>query len=113
MRKVTGNGFLARSHGQRHRLDKEPDDLLFAQELLALILLFAGGTKLVLPIEALTERVPLPCLFVRSVGVAELLGAIYLILPGLLRIRLRMAQLAAAGLMGIMIGSMVITLASR
>jgi DoxX-like family len=57
--------------------------------------------------------VPLPCLFVRSVGVAELLGAIYLILPGLLRIRLRMAQLAAAGLMGIMIGSMVITLASR
>jgi DoxX-like family len=68
--------------------------------------------KLVLPLEALTAQMPLPGLFVRGIGVAEVLGAIGLILPGLLRVRPGLTPLAAAGLVIIMIGATVLTLAS-
>ena len=85
--------------------------LWIVQGLLALIFLFAGGMKLLLPLEALTQQMPLPGLFVRFIGVAEVLGAIGLILPGLLRIRPGLTPLAAAGLVLIMIGATVLTLA--
>ena len=85
--------------------------LWIVQGLLALIFLFAGGMKLVLPLEELTGPVPLPGLFMRFIGVAEVLGAIGLILPGLLGIRPGLAPLAAAGLVIIMIGATVTTLA--
>jgi DoxX-like family len=80
------------------------------QVLLALIFLFTGGTKLILPIEVLTEQTPMPSLFVRFLGVAEVLGAIGLILPGLVRIRPVLTPLAASGLVIIMIGATVLTL---
>ena len=38
--------------------------------------------KLVLPLEKLTGPIALPGLFVRFIGVVEVLGAIGLILPG-------------------------------
>jgi uncharacterized membrane protein YphA (DoxX/SURF4 family) len=82
------------------------------QGLLALIFLFAGSMKLVLPIEELTAQIPLPGSFVRFIGVAEVLGALGLILPGLLRIRPGLTPLAAAGLVVIMVGATVITLAT-
>ncbi len=85
--------------------------LWIVQGLLALIFLFSGGMKLVLPLEALTAQMPLPGLFVRFIGVAEVLGAIGLILPGLLRIRPGLTPLAAAGLVLIMIGATGLTLA--
>jgi hypothetical protein len=85
--------------------------LWIVQGLLALLFLGAGGIKLVLPLEKLTGPIPLPGLFVRFIGVAEVLGAIGLILPGLLRIRPGLTPLAAAGLVIIMIGATVITLA--
>jgi len=87
--------------------------LWVVQGLLALLFLFAGGVKLVLPIEEMTKQmpVPLPGLFLRFIGVAEVLGAIGLILPGLLRIRPGLTPLAAAGLVVIMIGATVLTLA--
>ncbi len=87
--------------------------LWIVQVLLSLIFLFAGGTKLVLPLELMTEQMPLPLpgLFLRFLGVAEVLGAISLILPGLLGIRLGLTPLAAAGLVIILIGATVITLA--
>jgi DoxX-like family len=85
--------------------------LWIAQGLLALIFLFAGGMNLVLPLEVLTEQLPLPGLCMRFIGVAEVLGAIGLILPGLLRIRPGLTPLAAAGLVLIMSGATVLTLA--
>ena len=39
------------------------------QALLAHFFLFAGGIKLVLPLEVLTEQTPLPGPFVRFIGV--------------------------------------------
>jgi len=81
------------------------------QGLLALLFLFAGGMKLALPVAELTKEMPLPGAFVRFIGVAEALGAVGLILPGLLRIRQGLTPLAAAGLAIIMTGATVLTLA--
>jgi DoxX-like family len=82
------------------------------QVLLALLFVFAGGVKLVLPLEQLAGPVALPGAFIRFIGVAELLGGIGLILPALLRIRPGLTPLAAAGLVIIMIGAVAITVAS-
>ena len=81
------------------------------QGLLAAIFLFAGGMKLVLPLEMLRGPVPLPGLFLRFIGVCEVLGAFGLILPGLFHIRTGLTPLAAAGLVIIMIGATGVTLA--
>ena len=81
--------------------------LWIAQGLLALVFLFAGGIKLILPLEVMTEQMPLPLPgeFLRFIGVAEVLGAIGLILPGLLGIRPGLTPLAASGLVIIMTGA--------
>ena len=88
--------------------------LWIIQGLLALIFLFAGSMKLIVPIEMMTAQmpVPLPGLFLRFIGTAEVAGALGLILPGLLRIRPMLTPLAACGLVIIMIGATVVTLAS-
>jgi hypothetical protein len=90
--------------------------LWIVQVLLALLFLLAGGTKLVMSIEAMRamgppDQILLPGLFIRFIGVCEVLGAIGLILPGLLRIRPGLTPLAAAGLLIIMIGATVISVA--
>ncbi|MGH7414412.1 MAG: DoxX family protein [Candidatus Rokuibacteriota bacterium] len=84
--------------------------LWIVQALLAALFLFAGSVKLVLPVEEMTKQMPMPGLFLRFIGVAELLGGLGLILPGLLRIRPGLTPLAAAGLVIIMIGATVLTL---
>ena len=91
--------------------------LWIVQGLLAALFLFAGGTKLVLPLDVLMSmgspnQIPLPGLFVRFIGVGEVLGAIGLILPGLLCIRPGLTPLGAGGLVIIMIGATVLTLAA-
>lgn len=82
------------------------------QWLLALLFLFAGSMKLILPVAELTKSMTLPGLFVRFLGVAEVLGAAGLILPGLLRIRQGLTPLAACGLVIVMIGATSLTFAS-
>jgi hypothetical protein len=65
--------------------------------------------KLDVPIEALAGPVALPGLFLRCIGVAEVAGALGLVVPSLLRIRPRLTPVAAAGLVVIMIGATVVT----
>jgi hypothetical protein len=83
--------------------------LWIVQGLLVIVFLFAGGMKLVMPIEAMQGAIALPGLFLRFLGVAEVAGAIGLILPGLLRIRPGLTSLAAIGLVIVMAGATVIT----
>src|SRR5215831_11869760 len=85
--------------------------LWIIQGLLAAVFLFAGGLKLALPVEQLSGPVALPGGFIRFIGVAEVAGAFGLILPGLLRIRPALTPVAALGLVTIMIGATVVTLA--
>jgi uncharacterized membrane protein YphA (DoxX/SURF4 family) len=83
--------------------------LWIVQALLALLFLYAGGLKLILPVEEMTAQIPMPGMFLRFLGVAEVLGAVGLIVPGLTRIRPGLTPLAAAGLVIIMVGAIVIT----
>jgi DoxX-like protein len=90
--------------------------LWIVQVLLALLFLFAGGMKLVLPIEQMLAQMPPgtpspPWIgpFLQFIGVCEVLGAIGLILPALLGIKPGLTPLAAAGLVIIMIGATVVT----
>jgi len=84
--------------------------LWIIQVLLALLFLWAGGVKLVLTVEEMTALMTLPGWFLRFLGVAEILGALGLVLPGLLHIRPGLTPLAACGLVIIMIGATGISL---
>src|SRR5262245_37288640 len=84
--------------------------LWIVQALLALLFLFAGVAKLVMPDDEMTTDIHLPGQFLRFIGVIEILGALGLILPSLLRIRPGLTPLDAAGLVIIMIGATVISL---
>ncbi|HEU4795512.1 MAG TPA: DoxX family protein [Pyrinomonadaceae bacterium] len=90
--------------------------LWIIQILLALLFLFAGGTKLIwsaadMQAMASPNQVQMPILFIRFIGVVELLGALGLVLPGLLRIKKGLTPLAAIGLTIIMVGAVIITIA--
>lgn len=84
------------------------------QILLAGLFLFAGGAKFVVPAEQMTQGMPpwLSISFLHFVGACEVLGAIGLILPGLLRIKPGLTPLAAACLLIIVIGATVVTVMS-
>ena len=89
--------------------------LWIIQGLLALLFLFSGGMKLVIPPDVLRSmgspnQVVLPGLFIQFIGVCEVLGALGLILPGLLRIRTGLTPSAATGLVVIMVGATVLTM---
>ena len=78
---------------------------------LAALFLFAVGMKLVMPIEIMTEQLPLPGAFIRFIGTVEALGALGLVIPGILRIRPNLTPLAALGLVLIMQGAIGCTVA--
>ena len=84
------------------------------QVLLAVLFLFAGGMKLVMPMDEMMKQmpIPLPGWFMIFTGVVEVLGAIGLILPWLLGIRPGLTPLAAAGLAIVMVGATVYTFAA-
>ena len=90
--------------------------LWIIQILLALLFLFAGGSKLVMSTETLQRlaspnQVQLPILFIRFIGVVEVLGALGLVLPGLFRIKKGLTPLAAIGLTIVMVGAVIIVMA--
>lgn len=91
--------------------------LWIVQILLALLFLFAGGTKLILPIETLVSmgspnQILLPGWLMRFIGVCEVLGGLGLIFPVLLGIKPQLTVLAAVGLIIIMIGAVVLAVAA-
>lgn len=80
------------------------------QALLALLFLFAGVTKLVAPADKLAAMAPqFSVNFMRFIGVVETLGGLGMVLPGLLKIKTGLTPLAAAGLVIVMIGAVVVT----
>jgi hypothetical protein len=84
--------------------------LWVVQGLLAALFLFAGVMKLVLPLDALKGPIDFPGWFMRFIGVAETLGGLGLILPGVFRIATWLTPLAAAGLVIIMMGAVYVTI---
>src|SRR5215213_4158768 len=85
--------------------------LWIVQGLLAAVFLFAGGMNLITPVAVLAAMSPFPAEFIRFISVCEVLGAVGLILPYALRILPGLTALAAAGLVVIMVGATVSTLA--
>jgi uncharacterized membrane protein YphA (DoxX/SURF4 family) len=81
--------------------------LWIAQIILAAMFIMAGIMKSTQPIEKLSPSLPwtsqVPELLVRFIGVSELLGAIGLLLPSLLRIKPKLTVWAAAGIATIML----------
>jgi uncharacterized membrane protein YphA (DoxX/SURF4 family) len=93
------------------RSSRKLNVLLWAlQVLLAMLFMFAGVMKFVMPIEEMTKQIALPGWFLHFIGAAEILGAIGLVLPGILRIRTGLTPLAAAALVVIMIGATAVNL---
>jgi len=89
--------------------------LWILQILLALLFLFAGITKLVLPADVLqsagsANAIKFSALFLKFIGVLETLGGLGLILPGIFHRQQYLTPLAAAGLAIIMIGAVITTM---
>jgi DoxX-like family len=84
--------------------------LWVAQVLLAAIMVTAGAPKLFLPRARLVEKMSwtkdTPVVLVRLLGLAELLGAVGLILPRLTGIAPILTPLAAGGLSAILLGAL-------
>lgn len=79
------------------------------QALAAVAFLGAGTMKATKPLAELAANmawVPhFPALAVRAIGVAEVLGALGLVLPSALRVMPRLTPVAAAGLVALMLGA--------
>lgn len=87
------------------------------QILLALLFLAAGVPKLIFTVDQMMKNAPpnairFPELFMKFIGVVEVLGALGLVLPGLLRRQQYLTPLAAVGLLIVMIGAVVVSIMS-
>ena len=80
------------------------------QALLALLFMFSGVMKFIMPVAEMTKQIPFPGWFLHFIGACEILGAIGLVLPGILRIRTGLTPLAASALVIIMIGATAVNL---
>lgn len=90
--------------------------LWIAQGILAVLFLMAGILKSTQPIEQLAASLPwvkeVPPGLVRFIGISELLGAIGLVLPALLRVKPRLTFWASAGIATIMLFALVFHIAT-
>jgi hypothetical protein len=64
-----------------------------------------------MPLDVLAQQSHMSGLFIRFIGVCEVLGAFGLVLPGIFKIRTELTGLAASGLVIIMIGATTIAFA--
>lgn len=85
--------------------------LWIVQIFLALVFLFTGSSKLLMPAEEIERNMPsfLSLGFIYFIAVCEILGAVGLILPWLTRIKPGLTPLAAACLTVILVGATFIT----
>ncbi len=85
--------------------------LWIVQVLLALVFLGSGLMKLLRPKEALLDKMgvlaPVSPLAIRGVALAEVLGAIGLVLPPLVGVAVGLVPWAAFGLACVMVGAMI------
>lgn len=76
--------------------------LWVVQAVMALVFVLSGGMKLAMPIDDLAAQMgfvnEVPAWLVRFIGIAEVAGAVGLILPAALRIKPWLTPLAGAGL---------------
>lgn len=88
------------------------DHALWATQILvALLFLFAGSMKFIMPAEKMQQgAIVLPLAFMYFIGICECLGALGLVLPGLTRVHTELTPLAAAGLTIIMIGATTVSI---
>jgi uncharacterized membrane protein YphA (DoxX/SURF4 family) len=86
--------------------------LWIIQVLLALLFLFAGAMKFIMPVEEMTKQMPVAVsgLFLHFIGVCEILGGLGLILPMLLRVKPWLTPIAAIGLVIIILGAVTFSL---
>jgi uncharacterized membrane protein YphA (DoxX/SURF4 family) len=86
--------------------------LWIIQALLGLLFLFAGVMKFVMPVAEMNRQAPiaLPGWFLHFIGACEILGALGLNVPALVRIKPGLTPLAAAGLAIITLGATIITI---
>ena len=86
--------------------------LWIIQALLALLFLFAGAMKFIMPVEEMTKQMPVAVsgLFLHFIGVCEILGGLGLVLPLLLRIKPWLTPIAAIGLAIIILGAIAFSL---
>ena len=93
------------------RIIRKSGLLWTVQTLLALLFLFAGVSKFVMPPEVMQQGpIVLPLAFIRFIGVCEIAGALGLLLPGILRFHRELTPVAAVGLVIIMSGATTITI---
>ena len=81
------------------------------QGFVAAVFLFSGSVKLTMPVAVLAQVSRLPGGFMKFIAVSELVGAVGLVLPGLLRIKPGLTPWAAVGLAIIMVGATIVTVA--
>src|SRR5688572_9115390 len=79
--------------------------LWIVQGLLALLFLGLGVMKLTIPLDDPAMTMGLPGLFIRFIGLAEVLGAVGLVVPGLLKVRTGLVSLAALALAIVTVGA--------
>jgi uncharacterized membrane protein YphA (DoxX/SURF4 family) len=82
-----------------------------AQILAALLFLFAGSMKFIMPAEKMQQGpIVFPLAFLYFIGICECLGALGLVLPSATRVQTKLTPLAAAGLTIIMIGATTVSI---
>ena len=89
--------------------------LWIVQILLALLFLFAGTSKFLIPAEEMAKNMPsyMSIGFVYFIGVCEILGGIGLVVPWATKIKPWLTPLAATCLLIIMIGATVISIQTQ
>ena len=79
------------------------------QIILAVLFLFTGGMKLILPAAVFQAEIPFSEFFIKFIGLAEVLGGLCLVFPAVFKVKPILTSLAALGLFVVMVGATIVT----